>query len=274
MGIYDRSYYREERPNWLSGRSLVANLIIANVAVFVAQAVFGQDFTVAIGLRSDVFAEPWYLWEVITYGFAHDDIQHILFNTIGLWVFGSELEGIYGRSEFLRIYLVAIVLSGLAWVGFEAYSHGAGLLIGASGGVMAVMILWVLRFPRRLVYIWGVIPLPGWALGALFVLIDVAGISSHDTVAHVAHLAGGAFALVYYQSGWNLGRMLPGRWSGPTFRWRPRLRIHDPHDEGPTLGEQVDRILEKISREGEASLTKSERRTLEEASRRYQQRRQ
>jgi hypothetical protein len=87
-------------------------------------------------------------------------------------------------------------------------------------------------------------------------------------------LGGAVFGFIYYRTGLNLGRLIPRRLSMGAFRWRPKLRIHDPEEAGKDLNQQVDRILEKISRQGEASLTKSERRTLEEASRRYQRRRQ
>ena len=205
--------------------------------------------------------------------------MHILLNMFGLWLFGTDLEGIYGRAEFVRIYLAAIVVAGLVWFGIEAANDAQAILIGASGGVMGLMILFVVHFPRRVFYVWGIFPLPAWALGILYVLMDISGTIHPDgaQVANVAHLAGVAFGLVYYQSGMNLGRLVPRRLSGlsgAAFRLRPKLRIHDPQDEARDLTAQVDEILAKISREGEASLTKTERRTLEEASRRYQRRRQ
>jgi hypothetical protein len=133
--------------------------------------------------------------------------------------------------------------------------------------------LWVCHFPRRLVYIWGVFPLPGWGLGLIYLVTEVAATqqqSSDDHVAHVAHLAGALFAFIYFRTGWNLGKLVPGRWSIA----RPHLKIHDPGATERDLSRQVDRILEKISREGESSLSKEERQILEEASRRYQRRRQ
>ncbi len=80
-----------------------------------------------------------------------------------------------------------------------------------------------------------------------------------------------SLAFIYYRTGWNLGKMIPSRW--PRMK-RPKLKIHDPEAEERQLARQVDAILEKISRDGEASLTKQERRILEQASRRYQRRRQ
>jgi hypothetical protein len=83
------------------------------------------------------------------------------------------------------------------------------------------------------------------------------------------------FAILYYQGGWNITRWTENlfRWPKLSFRAKPRLRIHEPKEEPhPDLAAEVDRILEKIYREGEASLTPKERQTLERASREYQQR--
>jgi hypothetical protein len=123
----------------------------------------------------------------------------------------------------------------------------------------------------------GILPIPAWALGVFYVAYDMFGVGAAnptDHVAHVAHLSGVAFGFVYFKSGWNLGRLIPQRLSGSMFRFRPKLRIHDPEEASRDLSNQVDAILEKISQQGEASLTKKERRTLEEASRRYQRKRQ
>jgi membrane associated rhomboid family serine protease len=280
MGIYDRGYYRDEdRGPWFGGRSIVVNLIILNVAIYVADMLFEGRLTDWLSLRSDLFRRPWQFYQLLTYGFVHDpsNVLHIVLNMFFLWIFGSELESLYGRNEFLRIYLTAIVIAGLAWVAFATAMGSPPIpLVGASGGIMALMIIFVLHFPMRMFYIWGIIPLPAWALGAISVLMDVAGVVNQQSsqVAYVAHLAGVAFGAIYYQSKMNLGRLVPVRLSGSMFRLRPKLRIHDPARESRDLNAQVDQILEKISREGEASLTRKERRTLEEASRRYQRRRE
>ena len=278
MGIYDRSYYQEERRSlWPSGRSMVVNLILFNVAFWVADLISGGQISKFFSLKPDLFEKHWQFWQLLTYGFMHDpdDLRHILFNMFGLWLFGTDLEAIYGRAEFLRIYLSTIVFAGLVWVGVSAAAGSQIPLIGASGGVMGIMILFVLHFPRRMFYIWGIIPLPAWGLGAMYVFFDVIGVARNvDNVAHVAHLSGVAFGFIYYRTGWNLGRMVPRRLSTGMFRWRPKLKIHDPETETRDLNQQVDLILAKITSSGEASLTKKERQTLEKASRRYQNRRQ
>ena len=91
-----------------------------------------------------------------------------------------------------------------------------------------------------------------------------------NNVANTAHLAGALFAFIYWKQGWNLGQLVSGI---RLPRRRPRLRIHEPSTAERNLNQKVDAILEKISREGKDSLTREERRTLEDASRRYQRRR-
>ena len=285
MGIYDRDYYQEEErrsfggARFGGGRSVVINLILANVVIYVADLLFEQRISHLLALQSDLFRQPWMCWQLVTYGFVHspDNIMHILFNMYFLWLFGTDVEPIYGKTEFLRVYLMATVLAGLAWVAFSTTSDRPATLIGASGAIMCVMILFVMHFPRRIFYLFLLIPVPAWALGVIYVLADVFGIegggTGNESVAHVAHLAGAAFGFIYYRAGLNLGRWVPSSLSLRSFRLKPRLRIHKPKDDHAELNKQVDSILEKISREGESSLTKSERRTLEEASRRYQRRR-
>lgn len=282
MGLYDRPYYREEeRPAWLSGRSMVVNLIILNVAIYLIDWMSDYRLSEYFAAQPDMFRRPWQCYQLLTYGFLHDpnQIAHILFNMFFLWMFGTPVEEIYGSAEFLRIYLVAIVVAGLAWVLIQVANPGGAMMVGASGGIMAVMMLYVFNFPRRLIYIWGVLPVPAWALGVMYVAMDLLGaLNPQGTdVANVAHLGGAAFGFVYFRSHINLGRLMPRKLSdlsGSLFRLRPKLRIHDPADEAVDLNRQVDEILEKISREGESSLTKKERRILEDASRRYQRRRQ
>jgi hypothetical protein len=95
-------------------------------------------------------------------------------------------------------------------------------------------------------------------------------------VAHVAHLAGAVFGLLYAWRGWTLEDF--GTWTQQLFRRRPRMRVVDPgadrpdEDDDQSLHETVDRILAKISRSGESSLTPAERETLTRASRKLKDR--
>ena len=179
MGIYDRPYYRDDQPQGFSlggRRSMVANLIIINVAI--AFVDFLTDHAQGISIAShklsywlsvspEVLTHPWNLWKLVTYGFAHAALDtnplHIVFNMYMLWLFGRDIEGVYGRREFLLVYLALVVLSGLAWTLIEFMAGGSSVMVGASGAVMGVMILFVLHFPhRKFLLIFPPMPVPAW----------------------------------------------------------------------------------------------------------------
>src|SRR6185436_1022012 len=98
MGIYDREYYREDEPGGLfSGRSMVTNLILVNVAVFIAEQFFRIEVPNAkdqnslvnwFGLPPNLFVGNWRIWSLLTYGFLHDQdsVFHVGFNMFGLWL--------------------------------------------------------------------------------------------------------------------------------------------------------------------------------------------
>lgn len=288
MGFQDRGYYRRDEgfaPEW----SAVMTIIVANVALWVANLLAAGDFPITsfLALRGDMFSRPWECWQLITYGFAHDPTSpwHLVFNMVAVWFFGREVEYVIGRGRFLRFYFSAIVISGLVWLASLQLGGGPpAVLIGASGGVMAVLAVFIWFYPRQTVLIWGVLPVPAWALGVLYFVSDLQGATNGGgNVAHMAHLGGLAFGLLYAWQGHNMssvteqfGEKLTG-WMAAR-RGMKIYRGDDDHpldrDEEVSLQAEVDRILEKISRTGEASLTSKERDTLTRESRRIKQRRQ
>ena len=284
MGIYDREYYREEPRGFFLGgdRSMVVNLVLINVAIFLVE-VFTPDLSRWLSLKASLVHEPWNIWQALTYGFVHDpdSVWHVGFNMLALWFFGRDVEHIYGRRLFLELYLTLLILSGLAWVATEnlLFKDYNDMVVGASGGVFGIILVFVLHYPTRVLYFWGILPIPVWVLAGLYLLQDFIGIrravEGHEIgqVGHAAHLAGAAFGAMFYKTHWTLFSLVPQRLLKRGFRGRPKLRLHSPEEDERLLNERVDQILEKITREGEASLTKDERRTLEDASRRYQRRR-
>ncbi len=293
MGLYDREYYRDEpRGTMLGGDwSAVTTLIVINVLVFLAELFTTQRGGASgivewLALKPGLFQSNWNLWELLTYGFVHDprDIWHIVFNMFGLWMFGTDVEAIYGRREFYKLYISLIILAGLFNSVLQMAGGPQASLIGASGGVVGVAVIFACHFPNRLIYIYGIIPVPALVMVVLFVVFEFLATGDRSSnVAHWAHLGGAAFGFLYYRTGWNLFRIVPRSWSMRMPRWGKRLRVHDeeedqdePPDDYLTTGkiqQRVDQLLEKISREGEASLTSEERQFLADASRRYQQQR-
>ena len=264
-------------------QSMVVTLIIINVALYLIDG-FQRDhaLTKSLELTSNTLWHPWLWWQFITYGFVHDpnSVMHIIGNMLGLWFLGRAVEQIYGSKEFLRIYLCMLLFGSISFALGNAiiYPNGGPSLIGASGAVTGVTILFVLNFPHVTLVLFPIpIPVKAWVIGVLLVVFNVFGtIAQSGNVAFSVHLAGMVFAWLYFQYRWNLGRFFENIFHMPKFLSRPKFRVHHPDEESeePDLNAEVDRILEKISREGEGSLTRKERRILETASREYQKRRQ
>ncbi len=287
MGIYDRDYYQGGQPGFSirKPQTVVVALIVINVALWLLNGLLTPDPHGASGLtywmavHEDTLTKPWMWWQFLTYGFAHAAaFNHVLFNMLVLFFLGQGIESHYGRREFLRLYLVLLVVGSVTWATLNLAASGPMTLVGASGAMSGVVVLYALNFPRRTLLLFFVIPVPAWLVGVLVVAGDALGATrsaAGDNVAYSVHLAGAAFAFVYYMRRWNLTRVTDRLFSFNPIKSRPRLRIHQPeHEEKKQkLSGEVDRILEKIHREGEASLTRKERRTLESASRQYQQRR-
>jgi membrane associated rhomboid family serine protease len=297
MGLYDREYSREPEPGFhmSAPQSVTTQIVVVTVGVYLAQLAFPQ-VTSALELESDWWRRPWTCYQLLTYGFLHDPrgIEHILINMLVFWMFGREIEMRYGRREFVAFYFIAIIIAGLAWSLSEtlvgaAEPHGIQLvvdaqgrlsaqpsrlppLVGASGGIAGIFALYALNFPHRQVLFMFFLPMPMWVAALIALAFDVYGAMDRSgNVACVAHLAGALFGLCYYRFGWRLGGMFSnlGSW---TPRGKPRLRVHEP-DEEDDLSLKVDEILKKIQEQGQDSLTASERRILEKASRRYQEKR-
>ncbi len=286
MGIYDRDYFRQERPGWrLAGsRSAVIILIGLNVVVFVAENLVVEQGALVnlLSAHVDTLAHPWLWWQFVTYGFVHDpgSIQHVLFNMLTLWFLGRDVEDWYGTREFVRIYLALLVFGSVIWAGLNYFDRNVPLgrpLIGASGAVTGVVILYALNFPRRTLLLMFVLPVPAWVVGILAVAYDLLGQTGqlHNAIpiAYSVHLAGAAGAFLYFRLHWNFGRLWAGFAHWSRLDRRPALRVHRPERPAAVPEDEVDRILEKIHREGESHLTRQERRLLENASRQYQQRR-
>jgi membrane associated rhomboid family serine protease len=288
VGIYDREYYRTERQgaSGYTPRSVVGWLIVVNVALWLIDFLTPETslggarwLSDHMAVHVDTLTQPWLWWQFLTAGFAHSPVnfQHILFNMFGLFIFGRDVEETYGPKEFLRLYLVMVVFASIVWSVANKIAGTPAFVgaYGASGAIAGVVILYALTFPSRTILLFFVIPMPAWLFGLLFVGLDMFGAfgGGEQNIAYSMHLAGAAFAFVYHRRGWNLTQLTEGRFALPTFRRKPHLRVHTPEPESEPqsdLTAEVDRILEKIYRDGEASLTAKERKTLEMASREYQ----
>ena len=287
MGIYDRDYYREISPRSGRGRAgggtmMVTKIIILNIIVFLANGLItGENDAIALilSLTPQMLWEPLNYWHFLSYGFAHDPktIWHIAGNMIALFCLGYEIERRLGSNEFLRFYLISIVFAGLCWVLSNLTQDISVTCLGASGGVVAVIVLFAIMYPQRILYLYGVLPIPAWAIGVLVIAPDLWGAfggGGREGIAITAHLGGAAFAIMYYNYGWNFGRLFNFKRKPK----KPKFNLYDPDNVEKTsdsLGEvktqeRLDKILKKYSEKGEASLTNEEREFLKKTSSDYQ----
>jgi membrane associated rhomboid family serine protease len=274
MGFEDRQYTREEsmfggNRTGLAQFSIVVILIAINVIVWLANA-----FVPGVNdlLRLDV-SQPWRIWTFLTYGFTHSPIQenplHILFNMFILFIFGRPVSERLGRYEFLRFYLLAIVAGGLGYFIWCLFAGKSNPVVGASGATTAVLILFILWYPHQKLFLMGLIEIPAWILGVAVIVYDLLGaFNPKSSVAWQAHIAGAGFAFLYFQNQWNF------KWLGNLTQQmvpkkKSKLGVYNPDDKpdrDDRLREEGDRILAKISKQGEESLTRKERKTLERYS--------
>ena len=283
MGLYDRDYsqYNDRQPRFGDGfasKPAWLIIIVINVVLFFLNTIFTNRtnaITDGLSIFGDTIYKPWLWWKFLTYGFAHDPsgIGHVLFNMIGLYFFGSAIERQLGRSEFTRFYLSSIIFGGV--VGAIQMSFIGNPLIplmGASGGVLAATLLFCFYYPQATILLMFVIPVKAWVMGVFFIVSNVLGaMAGYGQTAYGVHLAGIGFAYTYYKLNWNLAFLTPASlndWKDKFSLKKTKLKLHDPDKKLAQEASEADRILEKIHRQGEESLTSGERKLLERYSRR------
>lgn len=292
MGFEDRQYNRDGQdprrslPGFQFGQqSIVLSLIVVNFLIFLIDSFtvkVGADGThwlsKAMAIKTDHLA---YVWTYLTYGFAHASfdtatgIWHVGFNMLTLWFFGRPLERRFGRNEFLKFYLVSIVVAGIGWAILHSIlSPGEPtFIVGASGAVSAVLVLFILLYPKEQFLFFGVVPMPAWVLAViLFVSNLMHALNPDSHVAWEAHAIGAVFGLLYFKLGWSFEKLPLDGWSkrlGP----RTKLRVHNPGANDEKQQREIDLILAKISREGEESLSGKERKKLKKYSERLRKNR-
>jgi len=175
---------------------VILNLIIINALAFFAESVFGNSMeygelinSMALYPVDTPFFRP---YQLLTYMFLHADIFHLLFNMLGLWMFGSIMEKMWGIKRFIIFYFACGLVAGVTQMFL-----GQGASIGASGAIMGVLVAYGMTFPNTELFIMP-IPFPikaKWAISGFIVIDLLSGLadSTNDPIAHFAHL-GGALA--------------------------------------------------------------------------------
>ncbi len=170
-------------------------LIAANVVMFVAQSLF-PILTGALGLHPALVVRSFRVWQLATYMFLHGGIFHILFNMLALWMFGAELERIWGTRYFLKFYFGTGIGAGALTVLFSLLPFGFAQqllgdnIIGASGAIYGLLLAYAFYFPDRpilMIVFWVPAKVCVAILGAIALL---SSLSDAGGVANATHLGG------------------------------------------------------------------------------------
>lgn len=191
-------------------------LIMANVVVYLVQMVAGNGPIIWLGLwplGMDPGAGAGFgPWQLVTYAFLHGGLGHLFFNMLALFMFGSEIERLFGSRWYLTYYGVCIVTAAFAQLAVAAATNAPPYpTIGASGGVFGLLLAFGMYFPNRTVTLLiPPIPMPAWLFvtgyGVLELFFGVSGFA--PGVAHFAHLGGmvGGFAMIMWRRKGRLPR--------------------------------------------------------------------
>jgi membrane associated rhomboid family serine protease len=171
-------------------------IIAANVLMFVVTS-FADSLIPRFGLVPTFVIHDLWVWQIATYMFLHGGIFHIAFNMLALWMFGAELERIWGTQYFLKFYFVTGIGAGaltvlVSLLPFEfAQQLQRSIIIGASGAIYGLLLAYAMYFPDRPVYMYFVFPIPAKIFVAIMGAIAFfASLSESGGVANATHLGG------------------------------------------------------------------------------------
>lgn len=288
MGLYDRPYWREDHPSAQGGglgqmrigfpkpARAVKYLLVINLAAFVGQLIFATQKTDVSGWLGVTVAGYWQVWRYVTFQFLHGGFFHIFMNMLVLYMFGTQVERHWGLRRFLKFYLSCGVMAGVTYAVIAAVvSRNPGMqeirtipLIGASGGVYGILLACAVLFPHMRIIL---LVFPMSMRTAALIIFGIAvfyvlgGWGRGEFWSNVAHLGGAGMAGVWL---WVLPRV--GGRARQVIRRAGRGAWERKMQRRREEQAAVDRILDKIRTQGIGSLTRSEKRTLQEATRHQQ----
>ena len=178
--------------------ALVSGLIAVNFIVFCLTYFLFPLLMYSLAMIPSAVLYGHSYWQFLTYMFCHGGIWHLVMNMFALYVFGLPVSREIGCNEFLLFYLLTGIAAGIASF-FTYWAAGMNVaLIGASGAIYGVMLLFSVFYPRAVIYVFGIIPVRAPLLILFYFLIEFMGsVSMRGGIAHAAHLWGLVFAFLY-----------------------------------------------------------------------------
>ena len=263
-------YQFQSNPGEISYKpSLFTNaiklLVSVNFGIFLLQSLSRSEmiFFQLFGLVPKLIWSEFMIWQPVTYLFFHGGIWHVLINMFVLWMFGSELERLWGKQRFLKYYFITGIGSGVMTSLFNLSSSTP--VVGASGAVFGVLMAYGITYPNRTIYLYGIIPIRSM----LFVIAVglIAFVSSFDgtsRISHITHLSGMVIGYIILKRRWHFNDI----W----FSIRKKTLEYQIQREEKRLSHRqelennIDKILDKINKQGFQSLSDKEEKQLYENS--------
>ena len=241
-------------------------LVTINFCIFVLQSIARAEnlFFPLFGLVPKLVWSELMIWQPFTYMFFHGGIWHVLINMFVLWMFGNELERLWGKKFFLNYYFTTGVGAGLITMifGFNSMTP----VVGASGAVYGVLLAYGVIYPNRQVYLYGLIPIKSiWFVIGVGAIAFLSSFNEMSQISHLTHLSGMIIGYLLLKK--------PVRWKTLWFYISKRVMEYKVQKEEKKVLQQhvierdVDQILDKINREGFNSLSEEEQDRLYKGSR-------
>lgn len=185
---------------------ITRTLILANVLVFILDSAVGGSLSGWLALWP--LGNGFMPWQMLTYAFAHGSVQHLLFNMLGVYMFGADLERVWGERRYLTYYLGCAFAAAVTQLLVASFAGAYGPTIGASGAVFGLLLGYARLFPRRMIMpLIPPIPMRAPVFVALYGVLElVLGVTGTQAgVAHFAHLGGllGGFLMMRFWRQWR-----------------------------------------------------------------------
>jgi membrane associated rhomboid family serine protease len=264
---------------------IAQRLIYWNVGCFlVSYVIFGLlkiDFLQYVSLSSNPADLLWKPWSILTYAFFHLDIFHIFFNLMVLNFSSRLFLTFFNPKQFFGLYILSAIFSGFVFVGFFYFLKINSSIVGASAAIMAILVAATTYQPLmqlRLMFI-GNVKL--WHITAVILLLDLLQVRLDNSGGHIAHLAGAFFGFIFIkglQNGTDLSNIITVviDFFANLFRKSPSTpfkKVHKNYNQAPIKSvskivakdktqQQIDDILDKISKSGYDSLSDNEKEFL------------
>lgn len=258
--------------------STVEQLILINVVVFIltyfiggmsslfnhSENVFYELFALPANFNS-FLSKP---WTIITYGFMHSGFIHLLFNLITLYYMGNLFVDFFIPKKILTFYLMGTIIGGilfmLGYSYFPALQNTNSTLVGASSGIMAILIGLTTHMPNYEIKFRFIGYVKLLVISLIFIAWDLISLGTSNTGGHLAHLGGAlyGFFAVYYKNSFKFSNPFSGLFQKKSplkTSYKSKIKRNNTNVNNNDTQQKINVILDKISKSGYESLSKAEK---------------